>query len=254
MAREVGDEAFAKRVRPICDSGSTRVTANLWNGEYFYHIPDPKHPEALKIGDGCFVDQVFGQSWSFQVGLGRILPEERTREALKSLWKYNWTPDVGPYRRVYPNGRWYAMPGEGGLIMCTWPKGGRAGVDGKVYAGFAGYFNECMDGFEYQAAGHMIWEGLLTEGVAVSGRCTSATMRTGATRGTRSNAATTTPGRWRATESTSPRAVSISRPEGSSRLRPHLGPDDFRGAFTSAEGWGTITQKPRVRRSDKRWK
>ena len=157
--RQEGPADFRERQR--------KTTADLWNGEYFYHKPDPKHPEALKIGDGCFIDQVFGQSWAFQVGLGRILPEDKTRQALKSLWKYNWTPDVGPYRKVYPNGRWYAMPGEGGLIMCTWPKGGRAGVDGQVNPGFAGYFNECMNGFEYQAAGHMIWEGLLTEGLAV---------------------------------------------------------------------------------------
>ena len=123
MAREIGDEAFAKKLRPTFESGGKKIAADLWNGEYFYHKPDPKHPEALKVGDGCFVDQVFGQSWAFQVGLGRILPEEKTRQALKSLWKYNWTPDVGPYRKVYPNGRWYAMPGEGGLIMCTWPEG-----------------------------------------------------------------------------------------------------------------------------------
>ena len=177
MAREIGDQAFAKRLRPIFESGSAKVTADLWNGEYFYHKPDPKHPEALKVGDGCFVDQVFGQSWAFQVGLGRILPEDKTRQALQSLWKYNLTPDVGPYRKVYPNGRWYAMPGEGGLIMCTWPKGGREGTAGNVNPGFAAYFNECMNGFEYQAAGHMIWEGLVTEGWPSAGRSTTAITR-----------------------------------------------------------------------------
>jgi len=29
-----------------------------------------------------------------------------------------------------------------------------------------GLFNECMNGFEYQAAGHMIAEGLVMEGLA----------------------------------------------------------------------------------------
>jgi hypothetical protein len=244
MAREMGDEVFAKKVRPIFDSGSAKVTADLWNGEYFYHKPDPKHPEALKVGDGCFVDQIFGQSWAFQIGLGRILPEERSRLALKSLWKYNWTPDVGPYRRVYPNGRWYAMPGEGGLIMCTWPKGGREGTAGKVYAGFAGYFNECMDGFEYQAAGHMIWEGLLTEGLAV---CRSLHERYHATRRNP----------WNEVECGDHYARSMASygvylaacgfayhgPKGHLGFAPRIRPDDFRGAFTSAEGWGTIAQK-----------
>ncbi len=244
MAHEIGDDEFAKKVRPIFESGSAKVPADLWNGEYFYHKPDPKHPEALKIGDGCFIDQVFGQSWAFQVGLGRILPEEKTRQALKSLWKYNWTPDVGPYRKVYPNGRWYAMPGEGGLIMCTWPKGGRVGTDGKVYAGFAGYFNECMNGFEYQAAGHMIWEGLLTEGLSV---CRSLHER--------HNASRRNP--WNEVECGDHYARSMASygvylaacgfeyhgPKGHLGFAPRLGPDDFRSAFTAAEGWGTIAQK-----------
>jgi uncharacterized protein (DUF608 family) len=244
MAREAGDGDFAKKVRPIFESGSAKVTADLWNGEYFYHKPDPKHPEALKIGDGCFIDQVFGQSWAFQVGLGRILPEDKTRQALKSLWKYNWTPDVGPYRKVNPNGRWYAMPGEGGLIMCTWPKGGREGTEGKVFAGFAGYFNECMNGFEYQAAGHMIWEGLLTEGLSV---CRSLHERY---HGSRRNP-------WNEVECGDHYARSMASygvflaacgfeyhgPKGHLGFAPRLGPDDFRAAFTGAEGWGTIAQK-----------
>ena len=30
------------------------------------------------------------------------------------------------------------------------------------------YFNECMNGFEYQVAGHMIWEGMVLEGLAIA--------------------------------------------------------------------------------------
>ena len=64
-----------------------------------------------------------------------------------------------------------AKVGDAGLIMCSWPQGGKN-------PGFAkhwqyGYFNECMTGFEWQAAAHMIWEGhdqpdLLEAGLAVS--------------------------------------------------------------------------------------
>ena len=136
------------------------------------------------------------------------------------------------------------MPGEGGLIMCTWPKGGREGTAGNVNPGFAAYFNECMNGFEYQAAGHMIWEGLLTEGLAV---CRSLHERHHATRRNP----------WNEVECGDHYARSMASygvflaacgfeyhgPKGRLGFAPRLGPDDFRSAFTSAEGWGTIAQK-----------
>ena len=49
--------------------------------------------------------------------------------------------------------------------MCTWPKGDAA--RGAARASTI-YFNECMNGFEYQVAGHMIWEGMVQEGLAVT--------------------------------------------------------------------------------------
>jgi hypothetical protein len=69
---------------------------------------------------------------------------------------------------VLPSGRWYAMAGEAGLLMCTWPKGGADKASGGGNPTFVGYFIECMTGFEYQVAAHMVWEGLVTEGLAVT--------------------------------------------------------------------------------------
>ena len=136
----------------------------LFNGEYYVQIPDKAHEHSVGSHNGCEIDQVFGQSWAWQVGLGRILPVKHVKQALASLWKYNFAPDVGPFRKAHQPGRWYAMAGEAGLIMCTWPRGeGR-----RVQQGFDFYFNECMNGFEYQVAGHMIWEGMVQEGLAVA--------------------------------------------------------------------------------------
>ena len=54
--------------------------------------------------------------------------------------------------------------------MCTFPRADWSydKAKGKGADWAAGYFNECMNGFEYQVAGHMIWEGMLTEGLAVT--------------------------------------------------------------------------------------
>jgi uncharacterized protein (DUF608 family) len=170
MAQEVGDENFATKCGAILNSGQNRIVAELFDKEYFVNKPDPQHLDAINSGTGCEIDQVFGQSWAFQVGLPRVLPKDETVSALKALWRYNFTPDVGPYRNAYKPGRWYAMPGEAGLLMCTFPRSDwdYAQAKGKGPDWAAGYFNECMNGFEYQVAGHMIWEGLLTEGLAIT--------------------------------------------------------------------------------------
>src|SRR5581483_7117323 len=119
MAIDVGDKDFAEQCRTIFQTGQKNFVARLFNGEYFVNLPDPRHKDAINSGSGCEIDQVLGPSWAWQVGLGRVLPAEQTLSALKSLWKYNFAPDVGPYRAVNKPGRWYAMPGEAGLLMCS---------------------------------------------------------------------------------------------------------------------------------------
>ena len=166
MAEEVGDAPFADRCRAIRKQGAERFPKELFNGEYFFQRLDPKHRDAPGVGEGCHIDQILGQSWAFQVGLGEIIPSEYARSALKSIWKYNFVPDVGLYKPVFRKGRPFASAGEAGLLMCTWPKGGIRPA-WKEHWQFM-YFNECMTGFEYQVAAHMLWEKMLKEGLAIT--------------------------------------------------------------------------------------
>ena len=212
----------------------------LFNGEYYYQIPDKDHARSVGSHNGCEIDQVFGQSWAFQVGLGRILPEGNVKKALAALWKYNFAPDVGPFRKAHKPGRWYAMAGEAGLIMCTWPRGEAA----RVQQGFDYYFNECMNGFEYQAAGHMIWEGMVQEGLAVIRAIHD-----------RYHPSRRNP--WNEVECGDHYARSMASygvflaacgyeyhgPKRHLAFAPRLSPENFRAAFTTAEGWGTFSQK-----------
>ncbi|HRY69741.1 MAG TPA: GH116 family glycosyl hydrolase [Phycisphaerae bacterium] len=240
MAREVGDEVFAGRCRAIFDKGGRRVDETLFNGEYYVHKPDEKHARTVGSYDGCEIDQVFGHSWSWQLGLGRITDREKTRSALRSLWRYNYTPDVGPYRAAHKSGRWYAMAGEGGLLMCTWPRG----EGSRVTRDYDSYFNECMTGFEYQVAGHMLAEGMLLEGLAIA-----------RTIHDRYHPSRRNP--WNEVECGDHYARAMASygvflaacgyehhgPKGHLGFAPRLTPDNFRAAFTTAEGWGTFTQK-----------
>lgn len=246
MALEMNDREFAGECRRIFSIGQQKFVATLFNGEYFIDLPDPRHLDSINSGTGCEIDQVFGQSWAFQVGLERVLPEAPTHSALNALWKYNFTPDVGPYRQVNRPGRWFAMPGEAGLLMCTFPRTDwnyeKARGKGPEWA--AGYFNECMNGFEHQVAGHMIWEGLVEKGLSVERAIHD-----------RYDASRRNP--WNEAECGDHYARSMASygvfiaacgyryhgPRGFLSFDPHLTPENFKAAFTTAQGWGTFAQQ-----------
>jgi len=128
--------------------------------------------------------------------------------------------------------------------MCTWPKGGGEKAAGKGEPGFVAYFNECMTGFEYQVAGHMIWEGLVEQGLAVTRMIHD-----------RYGASKRNP--WNEVECSSHYARAMAShgvylaacgfeydgPKGHLGFAPRLTPENFRAAFTAAEGWGTFHQR-----------
>lgn len=176
MAAVVGDDAFAIRCNEILSKGQKNIL-KLFDADrgFFVQEEDPEHITAIGVGKGCYIDQVLGQWWAHQLGLGQIYDGTRIRQALNSLWDNNFCPDVGKLRDSIENpqmkGRPYAIAGDAGLVMCTWPKGGRQDnwQDHWQYS----YFQECMTGFEYQVASHMIWESdkqpdLLEKGLAIT--------------------------------------------------------------------------------------
>jgi non-lysosomal glucosylceramidase len=246
MAGEIGDTSFARQCVGILETGRKNLVAQLFDGEYFINKVDPKHLDAINSGTGCEIDQVFGQSWAFQVGLPRVLPRHETLSALQSLWRYNFSPDVGPYRAAYKEGRWYALAGEAGLLMCSFPRRDwdYAQAKGKGPGWAAGYFNECMNGFEYQAAGHMIREGMTLEGLAVTRAVHD-----------RYHASRRNP--WNEVECGDHYARSMASygvylaacgyeyhgPRRHLGFAPKLSPENFKCAFTAAQGWGTFSQK-----------
>ncbi len=168
----MGDDAFASQCRGARASAGRRTWSSS-SGTTIVRLLHPtarSRPSRRAVGsyDGCEIDQVFGQNWAFQVGLGRILSEPHVKRALTSLWNYNFTPDVGPYRAGQQARPLVRHAGRGGLAHVTFPKGNRPGIDDPSGGWSAMYFNECMNGFEYQVAGHMIWEGMVQEGLAVT--------------------------------------------------------------------------------------
>lgn len=244
LASEAGDDAFAKSARGIFEKGRENI-AKLFNGEFYEQIEDPAHLKKIGVGKGCYIDQVMGQFWANQTGLGRIYNADHQKSALRSLWKYNFVPDYGPFRKEFTKGRHYATAGDAGLLMCTWPKGGLR-PDFMKHWQYA-YFNEFMTGFEYQAAAHMVAEGdddLVRHGLAITrsihdrysaklGRnpyneieCSDHYARAGASYGVFLAVC----------------GFHFDQAKGLLRFDPVIQKDDFKAPFTTSEAWGTYAQ------------
>jgi uncharacterized protein (DUF608 family) len=244
MAIEMKDDAFAKTCADYVALGSKNMDEKLFNGEYFIHRPDEiKGRQKLGSYNTCHIDQVYGQSWAHQVGLGRINDKGKTLSALRALWKYNFTPDIGPYIKERPGGRPYALPGEGGLVMNTNPKN-EAKPYGENMTWQLGYFHECMSGFEHQVAAHMMAEGMLDEALVLTRmihdryhagkrnpfneiECSDHYARAMASYGTFITAC----------------GFEYHGPKGYMRFAPKMGAENFKAPFTAAEGWGSYSQK-----------
>lgn len=223
----------------------------LWNGEYFIQIPDSV-PRADFL-TGCATDQMLGQWWANQLQLGSLYPEDILDKTMESIFKYNFKAN---FEGIKQTPREFAKPDEAGLLMITWPKGGRP----KPHTSYA---DEVMSGFEYAAAATMIASGNLKEGLtvvkAVSDRYTGK-LKVGYGGGWGNWGYSGNPfgddecGKFysRAMSSWSVllalQGFSYNGPEKMIGFDPVWQPEDHVSFFTTAEGWGRFTQK----RSDKK--
>lgn len=157
MAEHLGDTERSSRYRSALREGSARMDELLWNGEYYEQRIDEADAHRYQYGTGCLSDQLVGQFLAHEAGLGHILPEDHVRSAMRAIVRYNLKPDVGVMPSVQ---RSYALAGEPGLMLCTWPRGGRPRLP------FV-YSDEVWTGIEYQVAATCVWEGLLDEALAV---------------------------------------------------------------------------------------
>jgi uncharacterized protein (DUF608 family) len=175
MARHLREDGFATRCRDFFERGRRWTDANLFNGRYYEHhvrpaasedavakglrlrnsmVADVRRPD-FQLGAGCLVDQLVGQFTAHVCGLGRLLDPPHARTTLRSILRYNRRRNLFGhfnYRRTYAAGD------ESALLMSTYPMGRRP-------ARPFPYATEVMTGFEYAAAVHMLYEGMIAEGL-----------------------------------------------------------------------------------------
>ena len=157
MARLQGENEPAESYRERYEKGRTGYDDLLWNGEYWIQIYDPAANPEQNYGTGCHSDHLFGQWWAHNLGLGHVLSGERVRQAAQSIVKYNFRANF-EWHKQQP--RVYACDDEPGLLICSWPQGGRPPVPTL-------YSDEIWTGIEYEVAALCFYEGMTEEGLSI---------------------------------------------------------------------------------------
>jgi hypothetical protein len=144
---------------------------------------------------------------------------------------------VSAQNKAYPPQRWFARPGEAGLFVCTWPKGGR--MQEPVL-----YRDEIWTGSEYQVASHLLYEGMIREGLSII-------------RGIHDRYDGARHNPWNEIECGDHYSRAMASwgcllalsgfiydgPAGRLGFAPRWQPDNFKAFFTAAEGWGSLRQR-----------
>jgi uncharacterized protein (DUF608 family) len=111
-----------------------------------------------QYGSGCLSDGVFGAWLAEACGLGSPMDAEKVRSHLRQIHRHNLRKDLRQH--CNPQRPTFAMGAEGGLLLCTWPEGGKPTLP------FV-YSDEVWTGIEYQVASHCMFRGLVEEGLEI---------------------------------------------------------------------------------------
>lgn len=184
MAKRFGDDTTL--YEELYKKGKEFLENVLFNGEYFEQkivwdfpetlaefeetrLKERYHSEKIvniikkegppyQFGKGCLSDGVIG-AWLAKVCFsGEIIDRKKVKKHLLSVFRYNFKKDLSDHVNLQRPG--YALGKEGGLILCTWPKGDRPTLP-LIYS------DEVWTGFEYRVASHMLFEGMTTEGLEI---------------------------------------------------------------------------------------
>jgi len=184
MGQAIGDDIA--QYSELLNNGLKYLDRELWNGEYYYQkvqweglrAGSPLEfqalagggysPEAQAIlekegpkyqyGNGCLSDGVIGFWIAEAAGVGKFGNLERIKSHLNSIYRYNLKHDLTEH--VDPQRPGFALGDEGGLLLCSWPKGDKLSLP------FV-YSDEVWTGIEYQVAAHLMMHALVDEGIDI---------------------------------------------------------------------------------------
>ncbi len=233
MALIEGDTALAAACRERFEKGFRGYDDVCWNGEHYIQVYDSDKYKQNQWGIGCHSDQLTGQWWAHTLGLGYVLPEEHVKQALKSIYMYNFREDLSGFEHKQ---RVFACGNEAGLLNCSWPKGGRPEIPIR-------YCDEVWTGIEYEVASLMLFEEMTDEALRI---VKAAHDRYDGTKRNPYNEIecgdhyVRAMASWSVLEAAS--GCRFNGPEKTLVFMPRLDPDRFESFFIAPSGWGTVAQ------------
>lgn len=177
----------AGHYRQLLAKGKTYFENKLYNGEYFFQeikfegLKAGNPVEASKIsmggqysdeakallekegpkyqyGTGCLSDGVLGAWIARMCGLDDIADAKKIKSHALAVHRYNFKSNLSDHAN--PQRPSYALGDEGGLLLCSWPKGGKLSLP------FV-YSDEVWTGIEHQVAAHLMLMGNVKEGLQI---------------------------------------------------------------------------------------
>lgn len=157
MAAHLGEREREEGWSARADHVAAAMDETLWNGEYYRQVIDDVDAHRYQYGDGILTDQLLGQFHAFVNGLGYILPADRVGSALAAIVAHNHRDDLTAHESTQ---RVYALNDEGGLLLASWPRGGRPSIP------FV-YSDEVWTGIEHQVAASLLYTGRVEDALRI---------------------------------------------------------------------------------------
>ena len=192
MGRFLKKKSDVTRYTKLYDKGRAFMEQELFDGEYFIQQiktsglkADPfaegkksmvgeyseeakalfqKEGPKYQYGKGCLSDGVLGAWIARMCGLKDPFDSKKITSHLVSVHKHNFKADLREHAN--PQRPTFAFGAEGGLLLCSWPKGGKLSLP------FV-YSDEVWTGIEYQVASHLMLAGKVEEGLQIVRACRS---------------------------------------------------------------------------------
>jgi len=140
------------------------LAQETWSVDYSDEAAELLMKEGPKYqyGTGCLSDGVLGMWLASCAGLEEAINNDMITNHLLSVHRYNLKTDLSDHAN--PQRPSFAMGKDGGLLLCSWPKGGELSLP------FV-YSNEVWTGIEYQVASHLMMMGKIEEGLDIVRTC-----------------------------------------------------------------------------------